>query len=200
MIQIFYCLLWVLPCWTETSRATVKPFSFLSYFPSSSWPDYHEAPWKNFRCICLPFWLSPAKSASGAEVGDERSQLSHAHGPTALGPAMAGALLAPGTCTCTHCSPLSCQNAAVQSQHPREKAGTHLSYFPQKIFKMLNCSKSILISTRWISDGGLLSFCQCIHPRQSCQKLPSSGKPSRHTAKVPLTLASRSPALQFPRH
>lgn len=48
----------------------------------------------------------------------------------------------------------------------------------------------------WLPPGGCQmeicsAFCQPIHPRQPCQKLPSSGKPSRHTAKVPLTLASR---------
>lgn len=78
---------------------------------------------------------------------------------------MAGALLASETCTCTHPSPQGCPNAAVQSQHPGEKAGMHLNYFPQKIFKMLNCSKSILIATRWISDGDLLSFLSVYPPK-----------------------------------
>jgi len=75
-------------------------------------------------------------------------------------------------------------------------AGGDLNYFPQTTSKMFNWSKSILITTRWISDGNLLSFLpacptSCI-PRQPCQKLPSPGKLTRHTAKeVPLTLASR---------
>lgn len=140
-------------------------FSFLSYFPSSSWPDYHEAPWKNFCWVCLPCWLSAAKSVSREEVGDERSQHSHAYSPTTVGPAVAGALLASETCPCTHTFPRSCQNAAMQSQCPGEKAGMHLSYFPQKIAKMFNCSKSVLITTRWMSDGNLLSFLSAYPPK-----------------------------------
>lgn len=114
--------------------------------------------------------LLPSQSV-GEEVGVERSQHSHAYGPMALGPAMAGALLSPEPCTCTHTTPQSCQNAAMQSQHPGEEAGTHLSYSPQKISQMFNCRKSILITTRWVSDGGLLSFLSAYPPKATLPEI-----------------------------
>lgn len=79
----------------------------------------------------------------------------------------------PKTCTHTHTFPQGCQNASVQSQHPGEEAGMHLNYFPQKISKMFNCSKSILITTRWISDGNFLSFLPAYPPPRS------QGNPAR---------------------
>lgn len=89
----------------------------------------------------------------------------------ALGPAMAGVLLATETCTCTHTFPQGSQNAAMQSQPPGEKAGTHLNYFPQKLSKMFHCSKSILITTRWISDGDLLSFVSAYSPKATLPEI-----------------------------
>lgn len=83
--------------------------------------------------------------------------------PPPWGPAMAGALLASEIRT--HISPQSCQNAAVQSQHPGKKAGMHPNYFPQKISVIFNCRISILITTRWISDGDLLSFLSAYPPK-----------------------------------
>lgn len=88
---------------------------------------------------------------------------------------------------------------------------------PHRAAKMLQCRANIpgrrqgcilIISLRkylwyltaeyqfWLPPGGFQMeicsvFCQRIHPRQPCQKLPSSGKTCRHTAKVPWTLASR---------
>lgn len=145
---------------------------------------------------------------SGEEGGEERKQCSRACCLTALGPAVARSLLASETCTFAHTFPQSCQNASVQSQPPREKVRMHLNYFPQKISKMFNCSKSILITTRWISDGNLLSFLPAYLPSGSHGKPEGAAETpiswevyQAHSQRSCLWLwLPDSPADQFPRH
>lgn len=54
-------------------------------------------------------------------------------------------------------------NAEPTSQGAGRDASQFFS--PQKTSKMFNCSKSILITTRWISDGNLLSFSSAYPPK-----------------------------------
>lgn len=111
--------------------------------------------------------LSPAKSVGGQEGEEERRRCSHTCSPTGLGPAMARAPPASETSPLTPTFLQHCQNASVQSQHPGEKVEKHLNYFLQKISKRFNCCKSVLIGTRWISDGNLLSFLPVSLPPRS---------------------------------
>lgn len=166
-------------------------------------PEIAPECWVSLHC-----WLSPAKSVSEGEGGEERRGRSRACSPTALGPAVARVLLARDLHSHTHTFPQGCQNASVQSQHPGEEAGMHLNYFSQKISKMFNCSKSILITTRWISDGNFLSFLPAYPPPRSQGNPARAARNSHLLGNLPGTQPKKSlwlwlpdsPALQFPRH
>lgn len=93
----------------------------------------------------------------------------------------------------------------VQSQRPGEKAGMRLNYFPQKMSKMRNCSKSILIATRWISDGNLLSFLPAYPPKTTLPETPISWEAYQaHSQRSPfdsgfqILLLSHSPDIKAP--
>lgn len=118
---------------------------------------------------------------------------------------MARALLASETCTCPHTFPQSCQNALVKSQCPREKVGMHLNYFPQKKSKMHNCSKSILIANKLISDGNLLSFLPTYPPKTTLPEILISweayqahGQRSPFDSGFQILLLSHSPDIKAP--
>lgn len=176
----FCSLLWILLDWTEPSSATINISYFPSHFPSSSWPNCYEAPWSSSWWVSQ--WFSPAKSVSEREGGEERRWCSHACSPTAQGPAIARALLASETCAFTHTFLQSFQNVSVQSHCPREKARMHLNYLHQKISEIFNCNKSILIITRWISDGNLLSFLLAYAPKATLPETSISWEASQATS------------------
>lgn len=81
----------------------------------------------------------------------------------------------------------------------------HRNYFPEKIAKMFNGSKSILITTRWISDGNFLSFLPAYPPKATVPETPISwevyqarGQRSPFDSGFQILLFSNSPDIKAP--